>query len=208
MLPMQPQGQGSLISTPITPDPTTLFACDDPALMTQYLPGYASLQPTQVTGVQPAPRREEMVYPEASPAAKYDGIPDSPRSLEAQGIQSQPCITSSPLQTSPMSSAYPASGEPSPYGGHKTFMNPPPTFHPLRSFDVKEAGGLGVQEGPAVYDFFPPQRTLPAKRGPFRDQDQREKTARTRKMGSCIRCRMQRIRVSVHQPMHCRATRV
>lgn len=35
------------------------------------------------------------------------------------------------------------------------------------------------------------------KRGPFKDPSLREQTAQTRKMGSCIRCRMQRIRVSV-----------
>ena len=34
------------------------------------------------------------------------------------------------------------------------------------------------------------------KRGPLTDPTLREQTARTRKMGSCIRCRMQRIRVS------------
>lgn len=34
------------------------------------------------------------------------------------------------------------------------------------------------------------------KRGPFRDQALREQTAQTRRMGSCLRCRMQRIRVS------------
>jgi hypothetical protein len=34
------------------------------------------------------------------------------------------------------------------------------------------------------------------KRGPFKDPSLREQTAQTRKMGSCIRCRMQRIRVS------------
>lgn len=38
----------------------------------------------------------------------------------------------------------------------------------------------------------PTQRS--GKRGPFRDQSLREQTAQTRKMGSCIRCRMQRIR--------------
>ncbi|KAM0511361.1 hypothetical protein ACHAPE_009949 [Trichoderma viride] len=32
------------------------------------------------------------------------------------------------------------------------------------------------------------------KRGPFRDQTLREQTAQTRRMGSCLRCRMQRIR--------------
>lgn len=37
------------------------------------------------------------------------------------------------------------------------------------------------------------------KRGPFTDPTLREQTAQTRKMGSCIRCRMQRIRVSLPQ---------
>lgn len=38
------------------------------------------------------------------------------------------------------------------------------------------------------------------KRGPFRDQALREQTAQTRRMGSCLRCRMQRIRVSNNPP--------
>lgn len=38
------------------------------------------------------------------------------------------------------------------------------------------------------------------KRGPFRDQALREQTAQTRRMGSCLRCRMQRIRVSSKLP--------
>lgn len=37
-----------------------------------------------------------------------------------------------------------------------------------------------------------------SKRGPFRDPKLREQTAQTRRTGSCIRCRMQRIRVSTH----------
>ncbi|EFY90888.1 hypothetical protein MAC_03004 [Metarhizium acridum CQMa 102] len=37
------------------------------------------------------------------------------------------------------------------------------------------------------------------KRGPFRDPNLREQTAQTRKIGSCIRCRMQRIRCE-HNP--------
>jgi hypothetical protein len=39
-------------------------------------------------------------------------------------------------------------------------------------------------------------KPLPTRRGPFKDTAAREKTAQTRKMGSCIRCKMQRIRVS------------
>lgn len=37
-------------------------------------------------------------------------------------------------------------------------------------------------------------RSTAARRGPFKDQSERQKTAQTRKIGSCIRCRMQRIR--------------
>jgi hypothetical protein len=39
-------------------------------------------------------------------------------------------------------------------------------------------------------------RPPPAKRGPFKSNAEREQTAETRRIGSCIRCRMQRIRVS------------
>lgn len=43
---------------------------------------------------------------------------------------------------------------------------------------------------------FPHQRPPASKRGPFKDQKAREETAVTRKNGSCIRCKMQRVRVS------------
>jgi hypothetical protein len=36
------------------------------------------------------------------------------------------------------------------------------------------------------------------KRGPFQDQQLREQTSDTRKLKACVRCRMQKIRVSVH----------
>lgn len=42
----------------------------------------------------------------------------------------------------------------------------------------------------------PHQRPPAARRGPFKDESDRKKTAQTRRDGCCIRCRMQRIRVS------------
>jgi hypothetical protein len=51
------------------------------------------------------------------------------------------------------------------------------------------------QEQLLSYDMLHPNQRG-GKRGPFKDQNLREQTAQTRKMGSCIRCRMQRIRVS------------
>lgn len=41
------------------------------------------------------------------------------------------------------------------------------------------------------------QKPQATKRGPFKDPKKRAKTAQVRKIGSCIRCRMQRIRVSI-----------
>lgn len=53
---------------------------------------------------------------------------------------------------------------------------------------------VGQRQDTIPDNLQPTQRS--GKRGPFRDQSLREQTAQTRKMGSCIRCRMQRIRVS------------
>lgn len=52
--------------------------------------------------------------------------------------------------------------------------------------------------GEANFDMSvqPHPRPPAARRGPFKDQTDRQKTAQTRRDGSCIRCRMQRIRVS------------
>ncbi|KAL2023444.1 hypothetical protein VTK56DRAFT_2440 [Thermocarpiscus australiensis] len=192
-----PQSQASLVPTPITPDPTALFPCDDPAVMAQYLGGYPPLQPIRVMGVQPAPSREEMVYPSTSPL-EYDNNVDNSPSAPYLGTQGQPFGTDPPVQTGAMPGAYAPSDETSTYGGHSSLVDSSSSFRLTEGYNAKpQAENLGIQRGSAVFDFFPPQRTVPAKRGPFRDQDKREKTALTRKMGSCIRCRMQRIRCNL-----------
>jgi hypothetical protein len=43
-----------------------------------------------------------------------------------------------------------------------------------------------------------PSSQRPQRRGPFQDQQLREETSSTRKLKACVRCRMQKIRVSVH----------
>lgn len=60
-----------------------------------------------------------------------------------------------------------------------------------------ESWGDMEQMRPDFDVLFPMQRG--GKRGPFRDPNLREQTAQTRKIGSCIRCRMQRIRCE-HNP--------
>ncbi|UNI14894.1 hypothetical protein JDV02_001474 [Purpureocillium takamizusanense] len=47
---------------------------------------------------------------------------------------------------------------------------------------------------PSSFDILLPDQRGGGKRGPFKDAKLREQTAQTRRTGSCIRCRMQRIR--------------
>lgn len=61
-----------------------------------------------------------------------------------------------------------------------------------------------LDQQPSFDIILPNQRG--GKRGPFKDPTLREQTAKTRKIGSCIRCRMQRIRVS-KQWLSCRCSR-
>lgn len=91
----------------------------------------------------------------------------------------------------------------SPYPPQSMERYQPPQFIGSHGYISPEAGN------PESFDYFPlvpqggglalvlPNQKPPAtKRGPFKDLQKREKTAQVRKIGSCIRCRMQRIRVS------------
>jgi hypothetical protein len=60
--------------------------------------------------------------------------------------------------------------------------------------EVLQNGWSLIDQHPNFEILLPNQRG--GKRGPFKDPNLREQTAQTRKIGSCIRCRMQRIRVS------------
>lgn len=61
--------------------------------------------------------------------------------------------------------------------------------------DNHNSAGSYQQSGSELELLWPNDRAPAARRGPFKDPDIRRQTAETRKIGSCIRCRMQRIRV-------------
>ncbi len=195
---IQPQGPTSLFPSPVTASPTALFSCDAPALMAQYLSGYPPLQPERAVGLQPAMMsREEMVYPNISPAVKYESNTPSPHGASGLGAQSLPYLVDTSVHAAAMPVTYAGGGEISPFDGHGVVVSLPSHLHSVHDFDAGHGPeNAGVRDESAVLDFLPAHRTTPAKRGPFKDADLREKTAFTRKMGSCIRCRMQRIRVS------------
>ncbi|KAL2264395.1 hypothetical protein VTK26DRAFT_4863 [Humicola hyalothermophila] len=189
---VQPQAQVSLVPTPITPNLTPIFPCDDPSMFSQYLPDYPPLQPTRALELRPASGKEEMVYPRTSAIIDYDNLEDNPQGSSSLERPPQICLLDSPLQPTTLAGTYGIAGrENSTYDSHSGLVGLDSRLHQMQSPDNKpEVDDSGVNEGT-------PQKPVPVKRGPFRDQDQREKTAITRKMGSCIRCRMQRIRCNL-----------
>lgn len=161
-----------------------LFASNSPLVTQQTYSDYTILQPnrslaTDQWAVQPTTSGEGMVYP--GPVASQ-GYPAQ------AGMQSSSPISPSNMTTRAQVFASSSSE------GHEG---------PRRQYSVTqvhvhtEVDTSRMHTQSRELDFVPPnQRPPPARRGPFRNQHDRERTAETRRIGSCIRCRMQRIRVS------------
>ncbi|KAI1757289.1 hypothetical protein F4782DRAFT_548199 [Xylaria castorea] len=175
----KPPPSHSMPST-VSQAPPSLLPGDDHILAQQTFTGYTGLQPnrsmsTDQWGVQPNTSREGMVYPGPVPSQGYPVQPGmQPNSPVSPGNQT----TSVPAFT------------PSAYEGQEEPKAQYSTNRPHSHADVD-----GRRVNTRELDFVPPnQRPPPARRGPFRNQHDRERTAETRRIGSCIRCRMQRIR--------------
>jgi hypothetical protein len=202
---MPSRAQDSYSPSQITNEQTVLFACDDPSMVAQYLQNFPPLEPSRILGVQPSTSGEGMIYPENTSRGRYLSNPE-PSHVTGLGIQGSDQLTE-PLDTNNAIAAALTSDVTTPpltrqgtYGGMSAQYDIPhgygdPDSIMTASPDVLQMQGrsnFGV-----VYN--PHQRTPSARRGPFKDHEKREKTAHTRRIGSCIRCRMQRIRVSVQR---------
>ncbi|KAJ8124841.1 hypothetical protein O1611_g8800 [Lasiodiplodia mahajangana] len=179
----KPQSSHPMPST-LSQVPSSLFASNSPLVTQQTFPDYTVLQPTRpITAdqwaVQPTTSGEGMVYP--SPIANQ-AYPAQP------GMQSSSPV--SPTNHATRIQTFPATSSETPVG-------------PRGQYNVTQGHGhteinrnrMHTHTQSRELDFVPPnQRPPPARRGPFRNQHDREKTAETRRIGSCIRCRMQRIR--------------
>ncbi|KAK4171691.1 hypothetical protein QBC36DRAFT_198771 [Triangularia setosa] len=178
--PISPQEHAPTISTPIQ---AGRLARDDPATMAQY---YPPLQPTQGVGMRPPTTREEMVYP-GPPPVLGDRLHNGPN-YTAPGSH---CLLDRPVKPEAFSAMYGGGVVTTQYGaqiGHVA--------------DLQDLYRLGLKEDSdrpdgSNFDTYPGHRSVPARRGAFKDQELRAKTALTRKMGSCIRCKMQRIRCNL-----------
>jgi hypothetical protein len=169
--PSPTQGTQSTISQ----SRVNVFDGEDAAMVSPLMSSYQPLQPSRPLTVQPTTRSEGMVYPGYSEAQRHLDKPQ-PISPSADHVISTTPFGSSPFRMPP---------EPPRHGnvGHQAY--------------VSDTGEAQAQTQPHCLDIvLPNERPPPAKRGPFKSNDDREKTAVTRKIGSCIRCKMQRIRVS------------
>ncbi|KAI1431146.1 hypothetical protein GGR50DRAFT_106078 [Xylaria sp. CBS 124048] len=181
-----------LMPSTLSQAPPGVFAAAEGPIMTQQqqmFPDYTLLQPTsRFMAVQPTTSGEGMVYPGPVPSQGYPdqaelqqaSLPMSP-SNHITRVHAVTAATTTTTTTLPSSER---SEEPrkQQYSAARTHANAEadrarmPTQ--LRELDIVQLH----------------QRPPPARRGPFRDQKDRERTAETRRIGSCIRCRMQRIR--------------
>lgn len=146
---------------------------------------YPILQPTQPTSIQPSTRREGMVYsmkssledfPAPAPAPAVPGPSQEENTAPDRGDAQYPSTSQLERHESD-ASQYPSSASLSSPVDEKSL--PRPDSHSVSIM-------TSYQKAPV------------SKRGPFKNNEVREQTAETRRIGSCIRCRMQRIRVSLH----------
>ncbi len=173
----KPQSSHPIPST-LSPVPPRLFASDSPIVTQQMFPNYTVLQPDRSMAIQPTTSREGMVYPGP---------------VSSQGYSEQPVLQpSSPISPNNHMTGVPAFTSPS-LGGAE---GPRRQYSNTQAYVHTEVDRNPMHAQTREIDFVPSsQKPPPARRGPFRNQHDRERTAETRRIGSCIRCRMQRIRV-------------
>ncbi|KAI0460195.1 hypothetical protein F5B21DRAFT_522309 [Xylaria acuta] len=174
----KPQPSHSMPSTVSQARPS-LLPGNNPIAAQQTFSGFTGLQPNRSMGtdqwvVQPTTSREGMVYPGPVPS---QGYPVQPGMQSSSPISPDNQTTSIQLFTTSYEGQEGAKAQ----------------YSTNRSHSHAEVDGRRVNM--RELDFVPSnQRPPPARRGPFRNQHDRERTAETRRIGSCIRCRMQRIR--------------
>ncbi|KAK6079123.1 tetratricopeptide repeat domain containing protein [Seiridium cupressi] len=151
-----------------------IFAYDD-SPSNAYLPEYPALQPTRT---QPSTRNEEMSYQIPPSDRKYPSRPDDGR-IDSHVADSRDFGYHQPAYVSPRDDSRR-------YSSSVGFL--PPDGDEARM--ARQTANLDIVSSH--------QRAQPSKRGPFKSHAERERTAETRKIGSCIRCRMQRIRCEIN----------
>jgi hypothetical protein len=202
--PLQSHPRDSYAPLPAISSQADLFACDDPPEMGQYLQ-YTPLQPSRVLGVQPSTSGEEMLYPQTPSRTQFYGDQGSGQAT-GLGIEGNDQLAVPMEANSVLTAALSAGTVTSPsLPGQASYGDMAQCYDVVQTYGASDSHLTAGQESleahvrtglDVVYQSN--QRTPSARRGPFKDHEKREETAHTRRIGSCIRCRMQRIRVRVH----------
>lgn len=176
-----------------------------------HLQGYPPLQPTSHMSNQPTNSSDTMVYAAQDTNHGFLKSEASPTFVKSEGADPGFPISGFQGNAAPSHTVgetpYTHSGiaRPENYArqGVVGYQAPPPQYSFLHGYpptDGLSAEQLDrfqlVQHGNALEVVMPNHKPPITKRGPFRNQEKRKQTAHVRKIGSCIRCRMQRIRVS------------
>lgn len=187
-----------------------------------HLQGYPPLQPTSHLSSQPTTSSDAMVYAAQDTNHGYLKSEASPTFVKSEGTDTGFPVSgfrsnATPLHTAAETS-YTHSGLARPDENYARqsvvgYQAPPPHYSFLHGYTPTD--GLNAeqmdrfqlaQQGSGLEVVMPNQKPPITKRGPFRNQEKRKQTAHVRKIGSCIRCRMQRIRVGeIRQRLTCRA---
>ncbi|KAI1805004.1 hypothetical protein F4811DRAFT_561434 [Daldinia bambusicola] len=169
----RPSSPGSAPGT-LSPGQPNVFVANVPSTAPPMMPNYPILQPNRPMTMQPSTSGEGMLYPEAMTSQQYfnqsDFHHDVSSSMISNTIENQSYNPSLLVHNN-------ATGNISPHEVDRIQVDSKP-----RELDIVHQN----------------QRPPAARRGPFKTNIQREKTAETRRIGSCIRCRMQRIRCEMN----------
>lgn len=200
---VQSHGHDPYVVASLQADQAGLFACDDSQLMGPYLPGYPALQPSRAADVQPSTTREEMVYPTDTTDTAFFKTEENAAHLTTPNLQASPSLLNHGAYAGSM---MPVTASPTAVG-YAPIGSAPESNSVLHisatSFAVSnDARGIQSASSDVLRTRFVSSNGAPppSKRGPFKNHAVRQQTAHTRKIGSCIRCRMQRIRVRPPPP--------
>lgn len=144
-------------------------------LETPTLSSYPALQPSRAMITQPSTRTETMVYHNLGANCEHA----EHQHTDTHAAANHMCLTQ-------------------PANESETHGLDVDQYEAMRPTQPQGSPVFGNAETSRELDIvLSSQRPPAAKRGPFRSNDERERTAETRKIGSCIRCRMQRIRCEI-----------
>ncbi|KAK6948664.1 hypothetical protein Daesc_010434 [Daldinia eschscholtzii] len=169
----RPSSPGSVPST-MSPDQPNVFVPNAAPTAPPMISNYPILQANRPMTMQPSTSGEGMVYPDAVSSQQYFNQSDFHHDMSSS-------MSNSAMETQTYS--------------------PPLLRHNNTAGDISphEVDRIQTDNRSCELDIIHQnQRPPAARRGPFKTNAEREKTAETRRIGSCIRCRMQRIRCNMN----------